>query len=91
MSEVRIDEKWYEVPDPVIQRMQENYDAMVSASQKQEDLKAAVQDMRDKQRLYFKSPKAFNLLDDAKAAEKVVDGLLSGKPAAVNSSQVKMF
>lgn len=91
MSQVNIDNAWYEVPDPVMKRMSEYYNAMTEACKRYDELRAAVQDARDKQKLYFKNTKAFNLLDDAKAAEKVVDGILSGKPVQVNSKQEALF
>jgi len=89
--QVKIDDKWYEVDTPVVERMQWNYAELVKVSQQHDELKAAVQEMRNKQKLYFKSPKAFNLLDDAKAAEVLVDRLLSGKPEVVSSSQKALF
>ena len=91
MSQVNIDNAWYEVPDPVMKRMREYYNAMTEACNRYDELRAAVQDARDKQKLYFKNTKAFNLLDDAKAAEKVLDAILSGKQKQVISEQKALF
>lgn len=87
MSKVKIDDVWYDVPDPVVTRMQENYDAMKTIAKKYDELGTAILKVRDLQKLYFKT-KAFNILDEAKAAERELDDILSGK---ANSKQQALF
>lgn len=90
---VKIDDRQYEIPDEVAKRMDENYRAMTTIAKKYDELGFAVQDMRNKQKLYFSNRKAFNLLDDAKAAEKTVDMILSGKSTIerVEATQHSLF
>ena len=86
--QVKIDDTWHETPDAVANRMQEIYDGMTTIAKKYDELLATTRKVRDAQKLYYKTPKAFNLLDEAKAAERELDDILSGK---ANSKQNSLF
>lgn len=75
---VKIQEELYEVPDPVVKRMQEYYDTMKAALIKLEALTEATARMREMQIQYFKSRDSY-LIPKSKALEARVDDLLAGK------------
>lgn len=84
MRDIHIDDQRYSVPDKVAELFQ----SMVAEINGLRTFKEVVADMRNKQKMYFKT-RATNILDDSKAVEHRVDDILSGKSEA--QKQTSLF